>query len=107
MYNKTDEFDFNVARYVHADSNVSNSVARNTLNGQIIRFARLTNCYDNFIDRVQELLQQYKIKGFDNHTLKLWIYDIRKNWTPLLAKFNLQDKDDWDLQVGRWLANIN
>ncbi|MCP3684577.1 MAG: hypothetical protein GY861_18070, partial [bacterium] len=49
VYNKTDAFPFKVNRYTYPDSMISNKVHSTVIITQLIRFARITTQYHQFV----------------------------------------------------------
>ena len=93
VYNKTDDFDFTVTRYVHADSNVARSVGLNTFRGQLVRIARISSTAEAFQARTKELYDACREKGFHTNELNSCVHQVWEAWKPLLAKFGYQGRN--------------
>ena len=95
VYNKTDDFNFAVVRYVHAESNTSKSVGLNTFFGQLVRLARLSSTRQSFVEKSTELYRNCRSKGYGNSDLQKRLMDFWKYWRPLLSKFGLHGKSEF------------
>jgi len=55
IYNKKDDFSFEVRSYPHLDSNIPESIAYSAFMGQLHRFYRICNSYLPFLDSVTDM----------------------------------------------------
>ena len=105
VYNKTDDFQFEVVRYVHAESNVSHSIGLNTFYGQLVRIARISSTQDNFEIRITELIKNCQERGYTRKELKTCYVKFQRKWKPLLSKFGLHDKNHNEAFIKRRFNN--
>ena len=66
LYNKTDDYNFRIRRYPHYTSNIPISLGLNTIKGEIIRFSRCCNKFEDFKTRIEGLIQDFKYNQFPN-----------------------------------------
>ena len=97
VYNKTDDFNFDVVRYTSAESNMSVNIGYNVFFGEMVRFARITNDADNFIVRVKRLLNDFIKKGYRLEKLKLKLKHFTEEYRALLQKFDIFS--DCEIQI--------
>ena len=96
VYNKTDDFNFEVVKYVDNSSNISENIGYNVFYGELVRFARITNDYKNFCARAAKLFVDFKNKGFLHIRLLQRLNSFLANYATLLYKFELfTEKDRW------------
>ncbi len=69
VYNKTDAFPFKVNRYTYPDSMISNKVHSTVILTQLIRFARITMQYQQFVLKCKEFFQTLSKHGFEHEFL--------------------------------------
>jgi len=69
VYNKTDDFPFQVMRYGTSDSNIHSNTSYGTFYSQITRFLRITNSRSNFERRVSNMFQTFLTQGFERSPL--------------------------------------
>ncbi|WP_297330617.1 hypothetical protein, partial [Pseudoalteromonas sp.] len=69
VYNKTDAFPFKVNRYTYPDSMISNKVHSTVILTQLIRFARITTQYQQFVLKCKEFFQTLSKHGFEREFL--------------------------------------
>ncbi|MCP4493749.1 MAG: hypothetical protein GY820_41575, partial [Gammaproteobacteria bacterium] len=64
LFNKTDEFPFEVQRYIYSDSNVHSSVGIRVYKTQILRIARICSRKEDFIIKIKDINKIFLIHGF-------------------------------------------
>lgn len=64
LYNKTDDYNFEVIRYPHRDSCIPRRIGLNTLHGEILRIYRNCSRYSEFQERVRALLVHFTRIGY-------------------------------------------
>ena len=89
VYNKTDDFNFDVLRYVHNDSNVASSLGYNVFIAQIIRFSRICTDFSDFKNKSQDLFSIFLTHGFAKSQLICKLVHCFKRHPQILAKFSL------------------
>ena len=96
VYNKTDDFGFEVVRYTALSSNISAKISYNVFYGELIRFARITNDFSNFSTRVKKLLDDFIKKGFPQIKLLQKVGLFLENYCTIMYKFGIfSKKDEW------------
>ncbi len=69
LYNKTDDYSFQIIRYFKYSSNVPSQLPYGVLEGQILRFLRLTNLDTEFWSRLENLINEYCSNGFPKYSI--------------------------------------
>ena len=69
IYNKRDDFDFEIANFPFLDADVSRSTSYGVYISQLIRFARAPNHVADFITHNQLLTQKLLMQGYQFHKL--------------------------------------
>jgi len=92
IYNKTDAFPFKVNRFGYPDSMISANIHNNTIIGQLIRYARICNNANDFIDRVHELFATYISRKFLTIVLTSNFCKFAFSNPSLICKFNYPNK---------------
>ncbi len=70
IYNKTDDFSFEVVRYGFKESNVHSSMGVGVFLSQLTRFIRITNSLRDFEGRVSEMYNTFISHGFSESQLQ-------------------------------------
>ena len=63
VYDKRDDFNFEIIKYPSTSSNIHDSTLHAVFISQLIRYARVCNNIEYFIDRCQRLYHEIKKKG--------------------------------------------
>ena len=91
VYNKTDDFPFTVIKYNHPKSNIHSSVGYNTLYGEILRFARISNTIENFTKRCRLLYHDFLSLGYEEYRITATIVKFFERNPSLMVKFSILD----------------
>ncbi len=94
VYNKTDDFNFDVQRYVHNDSNVSPTLGYNVYVAQIIRFGRICTSFPDFIYMCQNLTHTFINHGYSKQLLLKSFFSCFKKHAMILSKYGIFSKSD-------------
>ena len=87
IYDKRDEFSFNIIKYPSADSNIHDTTIHGVFVSQLVRYLRVSSKLSFFIDRASRLFYDIHSKGIPNKSLQgLFIKFLRKN--EEVKKFN-------------------
>ena len=75
LYDKREDFSFNIVQYVHFSSNVPRCILYVIFGTQVIRYFRINNLFENFKLRVLHLVEHcielgYNFKLLNNMYLK-------------------------------------
>ena len=92
LYNKTNAFSFDVLRYVHSTSNVSNNLALNVFFSQLYRVATICNGKTQFLKHVTILVSEFRNKGYKIDTLKQKFWSFCCKYRALITKFGVSNK---------------
>ena len=96
VYNKTDDFNFEVKRYTTIRSCISKNVGYNVFYGEIVRFSRITNSLEKLAERVSKLLKDFTGNGFEQAVLYKKLVKFINAQGCSLRKFSIfTDKDKW------------
>ncbi len=94
LFNKTDEFPFNVQRYTYADSNVHSSVGIRVYKTQILRIARICSRKEDFIVKIKDINKLFKIHGFKHFDISLAFLTFFKGYLTTLLKYGIFNCND-------------
>ncbi len=91
VYNKTDYFPFRIVKYGFSSSNVHSNVGLGIFYSQIIRYARISDLYDDFERRVSAMFMDLLAHGFSREKLICKFYAFANRYKATLSKFGLHD----------------
>jgi hypothetical protein len=94
VYNKTDDFPFTVIKYGHPDSNVHSSSGYNTFYGELMRFARISNNTDSFIDRCRLLVNDFVTLGYEMDKLYIAFFKFINRNKTLSIKHGITNENE-------------
>jgi len=94
IYNKTDDFNFEVVRYVSYDSNTSVSVGLNTFYSQLVRIGRICSEINGFRCRTTELYNAFRKKNYNRKILVKRLLEFMFDYRALVFKYGLVSKRD-------------
>jgi len=94
LYDKRDNFPFDIVQFVPANTNVSRNVIYGVFGTQVIRYFRIINNCDKFIDRVQILANNLKNIGYDCRLLKNTYSRVYKKY-KFRDRFGLKVKPEY------------
>ena len=89
VYNKTDDFDFKVVRYVDSSGNVPHSLGLCVFYSQCVRMARICNFSDAFARALGALTCDFIAKGFSIKELLSSFCKFYSHYSVLLSKFDI------------------
>jgi hypothetical protein len=89
LYNKTDNFNFNVISSMNYTSAISDNTIKGIIISQLMRFARISTNFDDYMVCVNNLYRNYLNNGHQEHKLKSTITDYCKHYTPTLHQYNI------------------
>ena len=70
IYNKVDDFDFEVASFPFPTSNMSDHITHNSFYSQLVRFSSVCSKFNDFDIRSRNLLESLLNRGFSKYRLK-------------------------------------
>jgi len=94
VYNKTDDFNFEVVKYVCADSEMHSHVGLGVFYSQLIRFGRICSKKDDFEKRVLDMLHSFMQNGFNRNQLMVKFCEFCTKSRSLLLKYGVVTKGD-------------
>ncbi|MCP4064121.1 MAG: hypothetical protein GY740_12840, partial [Gammaproteobacteria bacterium] len=94
LYNKTDDFPFEVHRFVHASSNVHSCVGIRVYKTQLIRIARICMTRHDFMDRSANLTKIFLSHKFKKADLMNSFCSFAKKYLSLLLKYQVYNSKD-------------
>ena len=101
VYDKTDDFPFNVVKYGFADSSVHTKIGIGVFYSQLIRFARISSDVRDFEQRVSDIFYGLLRHGYCRSALLSKFFRFVTNNQDLLYKFGFWCKRDIVLFVTR------
>ena len=87
VYDKRDNFNFNIVQYQPINSNQSSDILYGTFYSQIIRYSRICNDLTNFSERVIRITNDFINLGFDTARLRKMFVSIVDRYR-LVSKFS-------------------
>ena len=70
IYNKVDDFDFEVVSFPFPTSNMSDHITYNSLYSQLVRFSSVCSKFNDFDIHSRNLLESLLNRGFSKYRLK-------------------------------------
>ena len=70
IYNKVDDFDFEVVSFLFPTSNMSDHITYNSFYSQLVRFSSVCSKFNDFDIRSRNLLESLLNRGFSKYRLK-------------------------------------
>ena len=89
MYNKRDDFDFEIVNFPFLDGNVPRSTFYGVYISQLIRFARTFNYVTDFNTRNKLLTQKILKQGYRYHKLRKTFSKFYRLYYDLISKFQI------------------
>lgn len=94
LYNKTDEYKFRIVRYPHITSEIPLRIGLNTHYGECVRIFRTCTEYEDFIIRLRQLSQNYKINGYNEEQLRSMVFKVISKNPYISSKYG---KENWQI----------
>lgn len=95
LYNKTDEYSFEIVRYPKYNTNMKRSISWNCLNGEVLRIYRCCTETKTFMSRIKELRDKFIRNGFPSQEINMKIaYAVMQN-KSLTIKYNLEKMESF------------
>jgi ubiquitin C-terminal hydrolase len=88
IYHKVDDFNFEVINFPFPDSNIDTSLGYKTFYSQLVRFARLCSCREDFYHRTQLTFNKLLHRGYDCASLRKYFFRFCSKYNWVLAKYN-------------------
>ena len=95
VYDKPDDFSFDIVNFHYIDSCIPKKSAFGVYYSQLIRCARLSSKYEDFLLRCRSLVDKLKTQGFKEYNLKRLTSRFFKEKHDILVKYNIPNTDDF------------
>jgi len=92
LYDKTVDFNFNVVKFVFADSNIHSKIGANVLLSQLLRYARICTNIQDFVDNGKALISTAVRHGFKKTDVDVGIDKLWRNHSYALVKFSINTR---------------
>nr|NIQ20721.1 hypothetical protein [Gammaproteobacteria bacterium] len=92
IYHKVDDFNFEVINFPFPDSNIDTTLGYTTFYSQLVRFARLCSCGDDFFYRTKLTFYKLFNRGYDHDILKKYFFRFCTKYDWAVAKYNHSSK---------------
>ena len=69
VYNKVDSFDFEVVTFTFPSSNIPLQIGYNIFMGQLLRYAVIISCKENFVTKIKGSLVRLNRRGYEKNRL--------------------------------------
>ena len=87
MYNKTDDFDFEVISFPFPESNIHSNITYSAFFSQLLRYASICSNYIDFKNRCKILSQKLISRGFSANKLTWQFKKFSFHYNELLNKY--------------------
>ena len=91
VYNKTDDFNFNVVSLTFPHSNIPIEVGYNVFYGQILRYGNICTDLDTFTFHLNKIFQIMVSRNYDREYLIKSIRRCLRKYNSIFCKFGIQD----------------
>ena len=95
VYDKRDDFSFDIVNFPYIDSCIPKKSAFGVYYSQLIRYARLSSKYEDFLLRCRSLVDKLKTQGFREYDLKRLTSRFFREKHDILIKYNIPNTDDF------------
>ena len=69
IYNKTDDFDFDVVMFTFPSSNIPSHIGYNIFTNQLLRYSKICSLKESFMHKTQSLFTTLKSRGYEESRL--------------------------------------
>ena len=91
MYNKIDDFNFEVVNFTFPHSNISISIGYNLFYSQLIRYYKICSEVQDFIHSSRNLYRELSLRGYSHWGLVRKFLLFIKNNSEVINKYNVND----------------
>ena len=95
VYDKRDDFSFDIVNFPYIDSCIPKKSALGVYLSQLIRYAKLSSKYEDFLQRSRSLVDKLKTQGYKEHDLKRLTSRFFREKHDILIKYNIPNTDDF------------
>ena len=89
IYDKRDDFDFEIVNFPFLDGNVPRSISYGVYISQLIRIARASSYITDFNTRNKLLTQKFLKQGYRNYKLRKTFSKFYRRYYDLISKFQV------------------
>ena len=89
MYNKVDDFNFEVVSFTFPHSNISINIGYNLLYSQLIRYYRICSEVQDFIHSSRKLYRELSLRGYSHWGLVRKFHLFIKNNSEVINEYNI------------------
>ena len=93
IYNKTDDFNFEIVNFPFPKSNIHSNITYSSYFSQLFRYARICTNYIDFKSRSQILSHKLIVRGFSANKLAWQFKKLSFQYNQLLNKYNKNYQD--------------
>ena len=91
MYNKIDDFNFEVVNFTFPHSNISINIGYNLFYSQLIRYYKICSEVQDFIHSSRNLYRELSLRGYSHWGLVRKFLLFIKNNSEVINKYNVND----------------
>ena len=95
VYDKRDDFSFDIVNFPFIDSCIPKKSALGVFYSQLIRYARLSSKYADFLIRSNLLVIKLMTQGYRKNELKKLTSRFFRNKQDILTKYNIPNLEDF------------
>ena len=95
VYDKRDDFSFDIVNFPYIDSCIPKKSALGVYYSQLIRYARLSSRYADFLIRSRSLVVKLKTQGYKVNELKRLTSRFFKEKHDILLNYNIPSTDEF------------
>ena len=95
VYDKRDDFSFDIVNFPFIDSCIPKKSALGVFYSQLIRYARLSSKYADFLIRSNSLVIKLMTQGYRKNELKRLTSRFFRNKQDILTKYNIPNLEDF------------
>jgi hypothetical protein len=98
LYDKRNDFKFEVIRYTQANSNCPRTIGLNTLFAQLLRVARIVSDPKSLYIHFTQLINIFQTKGYSKAEISRTFHKFGRSHEAILREFGLHTKklrEDW------------
>lgn len=99
IYNKTDDYNFKVIRFIFRDSNVCSDMGYKVFQSQVIRYARIISCKQEFFEKTLDMMHLLMNHGFSKAKLIKTFLKCAKSYPLLFCKYSIFDDNNLMCEV--------
>ena len=93
LYDKRDDFNFNIVNYPHIDSNIPEKPAYGVYVSQLVRYSLACSSYTDFLSRHRTLVTKLVSQGYTTELLRRHFIRFYNSNNEILHKYNVSLKD--------------